>query len=84
MGASFQAVDFGGEGGWRRMSPIYFFADDTIIFYEARKEHLTFLSWILDWFEAASGLRINLAKSELIAIGEIEEIEERQWSLGVK
>ena len=24
MGASFQAVDFGGEGGWRRMSPIYF------------------------------------------------------------
>ena len=35
------------------------FADDTIIFCEARKEHLTSLSWILAWFEAASGLRIN-------------------------
>ncbi|RVX19065.1 putative ribonuclease H protein [Vitis vinifera] len=79
-----EAVDFGGEGGWRRMSPIYFFADDTIIFYEARKEHLTFLSWILDWFEAASGLRINLAKSELIPIGEVEEIEKMAVELGCR
>ena len=28
------------------------------------------------WFEAASGLRINLAKSELILVGEIDNIEE--------
>ena len=48
------------------------FADDTIIFCEARKENLTFLSWTLAWFEAASGLRINLAKSELIPVGEVE------------
>ena len=48
------------------------FADHTIIFCEARKENLTFLSWTLAWFEAASGLRINLAKSELIPVGEVE------------
>ena len=48
------------------------FADDTIIFCEARKENLTFLSWTLAWFEAGSGLRINLAKSELIPVGEVE------------
>ena len=39
------------------------FVDDTIVLCEASKEHLTHLSWILLWFEAASGLRINLAKS---------------------
>ena len=60
------------------------FADDTIIFCEARKEHLTSLSWILAWFEAASGLRINLAKSELIPVGEIEEIEEMAVELGCR
>ncbi|RVW98570.1 hypothetical protein CK203_032195 [Vitis vinifera] len=42
------------------------FADDTIVFCEAKKEYLTNLSWILFWFEAASGLKINLAKSEVI------------------
>ncbi|RVW40426.1 hypothetical protein CK203_090038 [Vitis vinifera] len=60
------------------------FADDTIIFCEAKKEYLTSLSWILAWFEAASGLRINLANSELIPIGEVEEIEEMAVALGCK
>ena len=60
------------------------FVDDTIIFSEARKEHLTSLSWILAWFEAASGLRINLAKSELIPIGEVEDIEEMAVELGCR
>ena len=61
-----------------------FFADDTIIFCEARKDHLTHLSWILLWFEAASGLRINLAKSEIIPVGEVVEIEELAVELGCK
>ena len=59
-----------------------FFADDIIVFCEASKEHLTHLSWILLWFEAASGLRINLAKSEIIPVGEVEEIEELAVELG--
>ena len=29
-----------------------FFADDTVVFCEANKEHLTHLNWILFWFEA--------------------------------
>ena len=60
------------------------FADDTIIFCEARKEQLTTLSWILAWFEASSGLRINLAKSVLILVGEVEEIEEMTVELGCR
>ncbi|RVW69349.1 DNA-directed RNA polymerase V subunit 1 [Vitis vinifera] len=51
-----------------------FFVDDTIVFCEANKEHLTHLSWILLWFEAASGLRINLDKSEIIPVGVVEEM----------
>ena len=45
-----------------------FFADDTIVLCEASKEQVSHLSWILFWFEAASGLRINLAKSEIIQL----------------
>ena len=60
------------------------FADDTIIFCEARKEQLTTLSWILAWFEASSGLRINLAKRVLIPVGEVEEIEEMTVELGCR
>ncbi|RVW29925.1 LINE-1 retrotransposable element ORF2 protein [Vitis vinifera] len=60
------------------------FADDTIIFCEVRQDHITYLSWILVWFEAASGLRINLAKSEVIPVGEVEDIEMLAVELGCK
>ncbi|RVX02972.1 Ras-related protein RGP1 [Vitis vinifera] len=45
---------------------------------------MTFLSWTLCWFEAASGLRINLAKSEIIPVGEVDEILEMAVELGCK
>ena len=60
------------------------FADDAIVFCEAKKDDMTFLSWILCWFEAALGLRINLAKSEIIPVGEVEEILEMAVELGYK
>ncbi|RVW81853.1 putative mitochondrial protein [Vitis vinifera] len=60
------------------------FADDTLIFCKARREQLTNLSWILAWFEAAFGLRINLAKSVLIPVGEVDELEELAAELGCR
>ncbi|RVW23579.1 LINE-1 retrotransposable element ORF2 protein [Vitis vinifera] len=60
------------------------FADDTIVFCEAKKEYLTNLSWILFWFEAASGLRINLAKNEIILVGEVQRIEELAVEIGCR
>ena len=40
-----------------------FFADDTLIFCNANKENLEYLSWVFMWFEACLGLKINLKKS---------------------
>ena len=60
------------------------FVDDTTIFCEAKNEHLSNLSWILFWFEAASRLRINLAKSEIILVGEVEEVNKMAVELGCR
>ncbi|RVX21642.1 hypothetical protein CK203_002122 [Vitis vinifera] len=77
-------VWFSRERGMEMNVSHLLFVDDTIIFCEARKEHLTSLSWILAWFKATSSLRINLAKSELIPIGEVEDIEEMAVELGCR
>ena len=60
------------------------FVDDTVVFCEARKEYLTHLSWILFCFEAASGLKINLDKSEVIPVGEVEEVNKMAVEIGCR
>jgi hypothetical protein len=60
------------------------FADDTLIFCEADPDHLFHLRSVLIWFEATSGLRINLGKSELVPVGEVPCIEELADILGCK
>ncbi|RVW82341.1 Transposon TX1 uncharacterized 149 kDa protein [Vitis vinifera] len=52
------------------------------LLWEWSKEQVSHLSWILFWFEAASGLRINLAKSEIIPVGDVEDILELAAELG--
>ncbi|WKA02181.1 hypothetical protein VitviT2T_020399 [Vitis vinifera] len=61
-----------------------FLADDTIFFYEAKKKYLTHLSYTLFWFEAASRLRINLAKSEIFLVGEVEKVDVMAMELGCR
>ncbi|RVW40176.1 LINE-1 retrotransposable element ORF2 protein [Vitis vinifera] len=58
------------------------FADDTLVFCKPSQDQLTYLSWLLMWFEAASGLRINLEKSELIPIGRVENMDDLAWEFG--
>ena len=60
------------------------FADDTILFCEAKKEALLHLGWILFWFEAASGLKINLDKSMVIPVGEVEGVLEMAAEIGCR
>ena len=60
------------------------YADDTLFLCEADKDRLKFLSWTLMWFEAMSGLKINLNKSEIIPIGPMANVEELASELGCK
>lgn len=48
------------------------FVDETLVFFEASTTHLTYLNWLLMWFEVILGLKIKLTKSELILVGRVE------------
>ena len=58
------------------------FVDDTLDFYGASQDQMRYLSWILMWFEAILGLRINLHKSELILVGGVENAKALAAELG--
>ena len=60
------------------------FVDDTLVFCKASQDHITYLCWLLMWFEAISRLRINLEKSELILVGRLENLEDLLVELGCK
>ena len=58
------------------------FADGTLVFYKDAKEHMTHLCWILAWFEALSGLNINLEKGSLLPVGRVDDVEGLAFELG--
>ena len=60
------------------------YADDTILFCGANQDQMIYLSWLLMWFEAISGLRINLNKSKIIPVGRITDIDFLALELGCK
>jgi hypothetical protein len=60
------------------------FADDTLIFCGANSEQIRHLRCIFLCFEAVSGLRINLGKSEIVPIGEVEDVEDLASILGCR
>ena len=72
------------RGGEELIISHIFYADDTLLFYEANVDQLKFFSWSLMWFEAMSGLRINLSKSDIIPIGSVDNVEELANELGCK
>jgi hypothetical protein len=60
------------------------FADDTLIFCDKNPDQIQFLGDLLTWFEAISGLKINLGKSEMVPIGEVPHLEDLAGILGCK
>ncbi|RVX04381.1 hypothetical protein CK203_018610 [Vitis vinifera] len=60
------------------------FADDTLVFCKDSQDQMAVLSWLLMWFEAISGLNINLEKSEILPVGSVENAEVLASELGCK
>ena len=58
------------------------FADDTLIFCEADPDQILNLDFLLTWFEAISGLKVNLAKSEMVQVGDVPHVGELAGILG--
>jgi hypothetical protein len=60
------------------------FVDDTLIFCGADPLQLWYLKGVFIWFQAVSGLKINMGKSELVLVGDEVEVEELAGIMGCK
>ncbi|KAG6713315.1 hypothetical protein I3842_05G145000 [Carya illinoinensis] len=69
-------------GGFFVLVSHLLFADDTLLFYEANAGHIQSLKAILLCFEAISGLKINLDKTEMVAVGDVSNISRLANILG--
>lgn len=50
------------------------FADDTLVFCDAEISQVGYLQLVLLFFQMVSGLRVNIAKSEIIPVGGVDDI----------
>jgi len=85
----FGAVDCGRLSGFSvgsRLAVInishLLFADDILVFSEANPNHLCYLRVLLVCFEAVFGLKVNLAKSLLVPIDNVDNVVELASILG--
>ncbi|KAF5476686.1 hypothetical protein F2P56_003400 [Juglans regia] len=60
------------------------FADDTLLFCEADRDQLRALKALLLCFEAASDLKVNFDKSELVPVGNVSNTRQIASILGCK
>ena len=60
------------------------FVDDTLIFCDANIDHMLIFHMVLIWFEVVSGLKVNLGKSELVAVGIVPNMALFMAILGCK
>jgi len=60
------------------------FTDDTLIFCDANPIHLCHMCCLFLCFEVASSLKINLVRSELVPIGNVEHVERLAGILGCR
>ena len=60
------------------------FTDDTLIFCDANIDQMLILHMVLISFEIVSGLKVNLGKSELVAVGAVHNMDLLVAVLGCK
>ena len=51
------------------------FADGTLICCDANIDQMLILRMVLIWFEVVSSLKVNLGKSELVAVGAVHNMD---------
>ena len=51
------------------------FVDDTILFCDASREQILSIRLVLTCFQAFTGLKVNVGKSEIVPIGEVRNIQ---------
>ena len=60
------------------------FANDTVLFCGADPLQIWHLRGVFIWFQAISGLKINLSKTELVPVGQVPHVNELAGVLGCK
>jgi hypothetical protein len=60
------------------------FVDDTLIFCRTNPDHLCYLRCLFWCSKAASGLKINMAKLELVPVGNVSNVEGLARILGCR
>jgi hypothetical protein len=58
------------------------FVDDTLIFFGASPNHLCYLCALFLCFKAVSKLKINLAKSKLVPVGNVNNLDDLASIMG--
>jgi hypothetical protein len=68
-----------GSNGLRISHLLY--ADDTILFCDADMSQLLYVRMVLNCFEAAIGIWVNMSKSEMVPVGEVQNLSDLAESL---
>ena len=50
------------------------FANDTILFCDASRDRLLYVRMVLIFFEAITGLKVNVGKSEIVPVGDVGDL----------
>ena len=71
------------RGGGECVSHLLF-ADDTILFCDADVEQILHIQLLLLSFQAVTGLKVNVHKSEMVPIGEVDDVHALVEILGCR
>jgi hypothetical protein len=73
------SVGNNGSNGLRISHLLY--ANDTILFCDADMSQLLYVRMVLNFFEAATSLRVNMSKSEMVPVGKVQNLSDLAESL---
>ena len=65
-----------GRGGEGLVISHLLYVNGTLVLCELSQNQVTYLSWLLMWFEVILGLSINLHKSEIIPTGRVDCLQD--------